>query len=341
MPALHNSRNLKDPDLPDIGNRNYTSTILKYSNLALPFPQLETTSKTIVAAINELYHGGGGTNIKTIEYEDWSELSPEEQKEGDYVIIHAPMVPLSAETVPYDEETSVKAKIDSLVEANPGTPSSEYPALTTLKVDDVIYSISGGGSDVTPNPEETFEEYLYNIKVGDTVYSNNPTSYTIYSSNNLMSDSLISHGYGFVQKVDFNLVDPIPAIKIAHQYTLEFHLVSEASEEPVFYEVFYSLTFRLDASLVSYSPSDSFIVYFPAGTTSKTVTITRTFEYIARDLDTGSHRWSVYMADVEPGLVDYVRIPRYHARTSVTYEKTNHISDADIWDSSYEGDWNS
>lgn len=69
LPALHESAKVKKPDLANIGNQNYTSTILKYGNLSLPFPQLDTTAKTIVAAINELYarHGGhsgsGGGSI--------------------------------------------------------------------------------------------------------------------------------------------------------------------------------------------------------------------------------------------------------------------------------------
>ncbi len=54
LPALHNSGKVKDPDLSDIGERNYTSTILKYANLALPIPQLETDNKTVVGAINEI-----------------------------------------------------------------------------------------------------------------------------------------------------------------------------------------------------------------------------------------------------------------------------------------------
>ena len=53
LPALHNSGKVKEPDLQDIGERNYTSTILKYANLSIKFPQLETDAKTVVPAINE------------------------------------------------------------------------------------------------------------------------------------------------------------------------------------------------------------------------------------------------------------------------------------------------
>ena len=55
LPALHQSGKVKNPDMPEIEQQNYTSTVLKYANLALPFPQLETDAKRVVPAINELY----------------------------------------------------------------------------------------------------------------------------------------------------------------------------------------------------------------------------------------------------------------------------------------------
>ena len=54
LPALDDSGKVKNPDLSTIGEQNYTSTVLKYANLALPFPQLETNAKRVVPAINEL-----------------------------------------------------------------------------------------------------------------------------------------------------------------------------------------------------------------------------------------------------------------------------------------------
>ena len=54
LPALQNSSKLQDPDLSDIGSRNYTATILKYANLAVTLPQLETEAKQVVPAINEV-----------------------------------------------------------------------------------------------------------------------------------------------------------------------------------------------------------------------------------------------------------------------------------------------
>ena len=53
LPALHNSNKVSDPDLSYIGDRNYTATILKYSNLAVSFPQLKTDAKQVIPAINE------------------------------------------------------------------------------------------------------------------------------------------------------------------------------------------------------------------------------------------------------------------------------------------------
>lgn len=55
LPALDNSKKLSNPDLFDIGDRNYTDTILRYFGLAIKFPQLHTEAKTIIEAINELY----------------------------------------------------------------------------------------------------------------------------------------------------------------------------------------------------------------------------------------------------------------------------------------------
>lgn len=60
LPALHQSGKVSKPDLQSIGDSNYTDTILRYNNLAVKFPQLETEAKTIVEAINELYRRPGG-----------------------------------------------------------------------------------------------------------------------------------------------------------------------------------------------------------------------------------------------------------------------------------------
>ena len=53
-PALEDSKSVQNPDLLNIADKNYTSTILRYSNLAILYSQLDTEAKTIVGAINEL-----------------------------------------------------------------------------------------------------------------------------------------------------------------------------------------------------------------------------------------------------------------------------------------------
>ena len=54
LPALDNSKPVSNPDLLNIADKNYASTILRYSNLAILYSQLETNDKHIVGAINEI-----------------------------------------------------------------------------------------------------------------------------------------------------------------------------------------------------------------------------------------------------------------------------------------------
>lgn len=54
LPALDNSKSVKNPDLLNIADKNYASTILRYSNLAILYSQLDTKDKHIVGAINEI-----------------------------------------------------------------------------------------------------------------------------------------------------------------------------------------------------------------------------------------------------------------------------------------------
>lgn len=94
LPALDKSLKVKNPDLPDIYNRNYTDKILKYAGLATQFPQLETNAKTLVDAINELYSGGGGDGKhRTLTQAEYDELTEEEKNDGTiYFITDAPSV---------------------------------------------------------------------------------------------------------------------------------------------------------------------------------------------------------------------------------------------------------
>lgn len=81
LPALHESEKVTNPDLPNVGDSNYTATILKYANLALKFPQLDTDAKTIVAAINELYNQDD-TAHRTLTKAEYDALPEEEKMDG-------------------------------------------------------------------------------------------------------------------------------------------------------------------------------------------------------------------------------------------------------------------
>ena len=70
LPALHQSGKVKNPDMPEVEQQNYTSTVLKYANLALPFSQLETNAKRVVPAINELYENRTIANPEELADQD-------------------------------------------------------------------------------------------------------------------------------------------------------------------------------------------------------------------------------------------------------------------------------
>lgn len=83
LPALDNAPKVKKPDLPDISDKNYTDTILRYGGLATKFPQLNTNAKTVVAAINELQAGGGGDGKhRTLTQAEYDALTEEEKMDG-------------------------------------------------------------------------------------------------------------------------------------------------------------------------------------------------------------------------------------------------------------------
>ena len=54
LPALDNSKPVSTPDLLNLADKNYAATIMRYSNLAILYSQLETKDKHIVGAINEI-----------------------------------------------------------------------------------------------------------------------------------------------------------------------------------------------------------------------------------------------------------------------------------------------
>ena len=86
LPALDGAAKLNNPDLNDIGSKNYTDTILRYGGLATKFPQLQTNAKTIVDAINEL-HTSGASNLRTLTQQEYNDLPEEEKMNGTYYFI--------------------------------------------------------------------------------------------------------------------------------------------------------------------------------------------------------------------------------------------------------------
>ena len=147
LPALHNSGKVKNPDLTELGEKNYTSTILKYSNLALPIPQLETDNKTVVGAINEV----NGSIVANPTATPTSSLNRIKIKDTVYSVEGgggSTVIPNPTET-PTDTLNSVEIDntvygIDTGTEvvANPtGTPTD---TLSSIEIDGSIYGIEGG-----------------------------------------------------------------------------------------------------------------------------------------------------------------------------------------------------
>ena len=149
LPALHQSDKVRNSDLNEVGEKNYTATILKYANLAVKMPQLETNAKTVVDAINELHaHPGGSTVIPNppigagIELEQGGSLELEqggvldtEQGGGGTVV-----GPLNAISIDGDIYT-IEGSGGTTVIANPGTTPTDL--LNSLQVEDVVYSVQG------------------------------------------------------------------------------------------------------------------------------------------------------------------------------------------------------
>lgn len=144
LPALHHSGKVKAPDMPDVEDKNYTATILKYANLALPFPQLDTTAKTVVAAINELYAHPGGS-----------------------VVIPNPPIDGRLQT---ESGAAITTESGESIETEQGSGAVVGP-LTSISIDGDIYTIDSGGTEVIANPSEDATDLLYSLKVDSTTYS--------------------------------------------------------------------------------------------------------------------------------------------------------------------------
>ena len=121
LPALHDSNKVKDPDLTDVGERNYTSTILKYANLSLPFSQLDTNAKRVVPAINELYNNR---------------------------VIANPPIPSSSGYVITSEDGEIILSEDDYIITSDGEGGGDADPLNTIKIDGIVYKIVGGGGGV-------------------------------------------------------------------------------------------------------------------------------------------------------------------------------------------------
>lgn len=147
LPALHKSNKVTNPDMPSVEDKNYTATILKYANLALPFPQLNTDAKTIVAAINELYaHPGGSTVIPNPPID-----SGLETESGDII----------------ETESG-----ESIEPEQGGGGGHVVGPLNSISIDGDIYTIEGsGGTTVVANPSESATDLLNSLQVEDTVYA--------------------------------------------------------------------------------------------------------------------------------------------------------------------------
>ena len=134
LPALHKSNKVQNPDMPSVEQQNYTSTVLKYANLALPFPQLDTKAKRVVPAINELWHNRVIAN-------------PPLPGGGPYEIV--------------SEDGYIIVSQDDYIITSDG--EGDVDDLTSIQIDGVIYKIVGSGgatsldelTDVTiMNPED-------------------------------------------------------------------------------------------------------------------------------------------------------------------------------------------
>lgn len=147
LPALHKSNKVNNPDMPNVEDKNYTATILKYANLALPFPQLDTDAKTVVAAINELYAHPGGS-----------------------VVIPNP--PIGEGGIELEQGGYIELEQGGVLATEQGGGGTVVGPLNAISIDGDIYTIAGsGGTTVVANPSESATDLLNSLQVEDTVYA--------------------------------------------------------------------------------------------------------------------------------------------------------------------------
>ena len=127
LPALHQSGKVRDSDLNEIGEKNYTATILKYANLAVKMPQLETNAKTVVAAINELYAHPGGS-----------------------IVIPNPPV---GSGIGLEQGGSLELEQGGSLDLEQGGGGTVVGDLYSIGIDGDIYNIPSGGSNIKTTVE--------------------------------------------------------------------------------------------------------------------------------------------------------------------------------------------
>ena len=168
LPALHKSDKVKNPDMPSIEDSNYTSTILKYANLALPFPQLKTNAKTVVYAINELYDTKSTVipnppdtptdTLYTVKIDgDTYRLSG-----GSTVIPNPPIPPVGYGCIITESGEIIITQSGDTLSSGEGGEPPVVPKLYTIGIDGEVYEIAGGSYVLPIASAET----LGGIKVG-------------------------------------------------------------------------------------------------------------------------------------------------------------------------------
>ena len=144
LPALESGSKLSNPDLNDIGSKNYTDIILRYGSLSTKYPQLNTNAKTIVAAINELYaHPGGSTVIPNPPV-------------GDSDLLVQGGLPLMTQ----DGE---------VLKAN-GGGGTVVGTLNYISIDGDIYEIPSGGDNMRTLTQYEYNNLSYEEKMNGTYY---------------------------------------------------------------------------------------------------------------------------------------------------------------------------
>lgn len=168
LPALSNSDKVPKPDLATLGNQNYTSTILKYGNLTLPFYQLKTNAKTVVAAINELYsrpnHSGVG---------------------GGTIVIPNPYVSGDA-VLGTDEDDYIVTNKGQFIEIFQGDLVGN---LETVSIDGDIYNVGSGDGKHRTLTQEEYNALTEEEKNNGTIYFIEDIPAVVLKPEDLRSDN--------------------------------------------------------------------------------------------------------------------------------------------------------